>query len=430
MKMMDMTASQAQILTAPFAGEIIAQQVLDVSVPCGAYGDEVSFTEILKDVRERGQGTVIVNMAADDADAPINAFLVQTQPEKLKAAYKAVMEASGAKRAYFVRTGDIDFELEGAECVETARSLVLREESALCHMIRRGELRSCPMDKDYPSEGLDNEPTLVVDAQLLARVYAAAKTDYKETRLMMVRTPSGMQFAEFLTGTPLSKVVEESGAKAEKSVLVGGLSGVFVDKTKLDDCKVGLSGMWDFVGIYGAKDCLAALTASLAERSHEETCQKCVLCREGTWHFSNIFSQVTAGKAKKEDLAMVEDIGPLIHIGAFCGFGQKMAQLFVSSVETNREELEAHFVRKKCPAGVCAAFTKPVIDPTKCTGCMDCLDVCDEDAITGKRKFIHMIDPDMCENCGKCAEACEEGAIVPQDGTIRVPKKLVRVGKF
>ena len=107
-----------------------------------------------------------------------------------------------------------------------------------------------------------------------------------------------------------------------------------------------------------------------------------------------------------------------------------MAQLFVSSVETNRDELEAHFIRKKCPAGVCAAFSKPVIDPSKCTGCTDCLDVCDEDAITGKKKFIHMIDPDMCENCGKCAEACEEGAIVPQDGTIRVPKKLVRVGKF
>ncbi len=430
MKMMDMTASMAQVLTAPFAGEITADQVLELNIPCGAYGDNASFSEILKDVKEKGNGTIIVNMAADDKDAPLSAFLAQTQPEKLKAAFKAVMEAAGAQKAYLVKAEDVEFELEGAEAVTTSRSLVLREESALYNMVLTKELRSAPLDKEFPSQGLEGAPTLIVDAQTLARVYAMASGDYKETRLMVVRTPSDTRVAEFVTGTPLSKIVEESGAKAEKSVLVGGLSGVFVDKTKLDDCHVDLSGMWDYVGIYGTKDCLANLTAQLADRALEETCQKCVLCREGTWHFSNIFNQVIAGKAKKDDMAMVEDIGPLIHIGAFCGFGQKMAQLFVSSVETNREELEAHFIRKKCPAGVCAAFSKPVIDPTKCTGCTDCLDACDEDAIQGKKKFIHIIDPDMCENCGKCAEVCEEGAIVPQDGTIRVPKKLVRVGKF
>lgn len=430
MVMMDMTASMAQVLTAPFAGRIAADKVFGMNIPCGAYGEKASFSEILKDVKERGNGTVIVNMAADDKDAPLSAFLAQTQPEKLRAAFGAVMEASGAKKAYLVKAEDVEFDLEGTEMIATSRSLVLREESALYNMVLTGELRSTPLEKEFLSQGLEGAPTLIVDAQTLARVYAMGAGDYKETRLMVVRTPSDSKVAEFVTGTPLSKIVEEMGAKAEKSVLVGGLSGVFVDKAKLDDYKVDLSGMWDFVGIYGAKDCLADLTSRLADRALEETCQKCVLCREGTWHFANIFRQVIAGKAKKEDMAMVEDIGPLIHIGAFCGFGQKMAQLFVSSVETNREELEAHFLRKKCPAGVCAAFSKPVIDPSKCTGCMDCLDVCDEDAIQGKRKFIHIIDPDMCENCGKCAEACEEGAIVLQDGTIRVPKKLVRVGKF
>ncbi len=430
MKMMDMTASQAQVLTAPYAGEITAQQVLDIPVSFGAGADAASFTDILRDVRQRGDGVVIVNMASDDKDAPVSAFLAQTQPEKLKAAFAAVLEASGASEAYLVKTKDIDLELDGAKSVVTDRSLVLREESALCHIIKTGELRSAPLEKEFISEGMDGRPTLIADAQTLVRVYAAAGDNYRETRLMMVRVPGAMQFAEFLTGTPLSKVVEECGQKAEKSILLGGLSGLFVDKGDLDSFKVDLSGKWDFVGVYGAKDCMASLTASLADRAREETCQKCVLCREGTWHFSNIFGQVAAGKAKKEDLAMVGDIGPLIHIGAFCSFGQQMAQLFVSSVETNRDELEAHFIRKKCPAGVCAAFSKPVIDPSKCTGCTDCLYVCDEDAITGKKKFIHMIDPDMCENCGKCAEACEEGAIVPQDGTIRVPKKLVRVGKF
>lgn len=427
MEKMNLTASQAEILTAPYAGEISAQAVLSLNIPA-KYA--IPFTETLKDVHERGNGVVILNMAADDADAPISACLAETQADKLKAAFKAVAEAAGATECWLVKTPEINFELSGVKTINTERSMVLREESALYHMILSGELRSAPLPKDFPSEGLQDKPTVVVDAETLVRVYAAAQPGYEETKLVAVRTPNGTKLGEFKTGTSLADIVAESGAKAEKSVLLGGLTGTFVDNTELDSCKVDTSAMWDYVGIYGSKDCMAHLTEELAKRARTETCQKCVLCREGTWHFENIFSQVAAGKAKKDDLAMVEDIGPLIHIGSFCSFGQGMANVFVSSVRTNRKELELHFVKKSCPAGVCKAFSKPVIDPAKCTGCTDCLDVCDEDAITGKKKFIHIIDPDMCENCGKCAEVCEEGAIVPQDGTIRVPKKPVRCGSF
>ncbi len=430
MKLMDMTASQARVLTSEFAGPITASGVLESEIGTHIYENRNSFSDVLKDVSQREDAVLVLNFASDDADAPLTEFLCETQKEKLKAAISALVEASGAKEVFLVCTDKTALELPDAKIVKCDRSVVLREESALFHMILRGELRSCPLDREYLSEGLEGKPTLVVDAQTLVRIYAMAMPDYESTKLMVIRTPGMMQIAEFKEGTGLDKVVEECGEKAQKSVLTGGLTGVFTSPEALGEKKVGLDPEWDFVGIYGAKDCMASLTASLAKRAREESCQKCVLCREGSWHFENIFGQVTAGKAKKEDLAMVEDIGPLMHVGSFCSFGQKMAQLFVSSVGANREELEAHFVKKKCPAGVCAAFSKPVIDPSKCTGCTDCLDACDEDAITGKKKFIHMIDPDMCENCGKCAEVCEEGAIVPQDGTIRVPKKLVRVGKF
>ena len=427
MEKMNLTASQAEILTAAFTGDISADAVLGLNIP---QRFAVPFLDALKDARERENTVVILNMAADDESAPISSFLAETQAEKLTAAFKAVAEAANAKECYLIKTADISFELPGARNVVTERSLVLREESALYHMILSGELRSAPLPRDFLSEGLEDKPTVVVDAETLVRAYAAVQPGYEETKLVVVRTPAICTVGEFKTGTPLSTIVSEAGTKAEKSVLLGGLTGTFVANTDLDECKADASALWDFVGVYGAKDCMAHLTEDLASRARKDTCQKCVLCREGTWHFENIFSQVAAGKAKKDDLAMIEDIGSLIHIGSFCSFGQGMANVFVSSVNTNRKELESHFVKKSCPAGVCKAFSKPVIDPAKCTGCTDCLDVCDEDAITGKKKFIHMIDPDMCENCGKCAEVCEEGAIVPQDGTIRVPKKLMRVGSF
>ena len=191
-----------------------------------------------------------------------------------------------------------------------------------------------------------------------------------------------------------------------------------------------MDAQWDSISVYSSKDCLADATRQIALDAKEESCKKCVLCREGTWHFAAIAQDITQGKAKKDDLAMILDIGPLIQAGAFCSFGQKAAQAMVSSVEENRAELEAHFVKKTCPSGVCKAFAKRVIDPAKCTGCGDCIDVCAEDAIVGKKKFIHIIDTDLCENCEECANVCEAGAIVMQDGTIRVPKKPVKAGKF
>jgi NADH-quinone oxidoreductase subunit F len=40
------------------------------------------------------------------------------------------------------------------------------------------------------------------------------------------------------------------------------------------------------------------------------------------------------------------------------------------------------------------------------------MDACEDDAILGKKKFVHVIDQDECTICGKCMEACDEDAIV------------------
>lgn len=62
----------------------------------------------------------------------------------------------------------------------------------------------------------------------------------------------------------------------------------------------------------------------------------------------------------------------------------------------------------------------------KCNGCEECLDVCEDDAILGKKRFVHVIVQDECIQCEKCMEACEEDAIV-QAGAVkpRCPKKPI-----
>ena len=71
------------------------------------------------------------------------------------------------------------------------------------------------------------------------------------------------------------------------------------------------------------------------------------------------------------------------------------------------------------------------IDPAVCTGCTECVDACDEDAITGKRGMIHILDQDDCEKCGSCMESCPAGAVRITGGTVpRVPNRPIPCGTW
>ena len=56
------------------------------------------------------------------------------------------------------------------------------------------------------------------------------------------------------------------------------------------------------------------------------------------------------------------------------------------------------------------------VDPDKCTGCQDCVDNCNFDAITmakspGSKKLKAQVDPEACYGCGCCFMACDQDAI-------------------
>ena len=53
---------------------------------------------------------------------------------------------------------------------------------------------------------------------------------------------------------------------------------------------------------------------------------------------------------------------------------------------------------------------KPVIDKTKCTGCMQCYLYCPDGVICQKDKLVD-IDYDFCKGCGICKKMCKIGAI-------------------
>jgi ferredoxin len=60
---------------------------------------------------------------------------------------------------------------------------------------------------------------------------------------------------------------------------------------------------------------------------------------------------------------------------------------------------------------VCKELIKYLIIPDKCTGCLACIKVCPQEAISGELKKVHVLNQEKCIKCGACFEVCQFDAI-------------------
>ncbi len=70
-----------------------------------------------------------------------------------------------------------------------------------------------------------------------------------------------------------------------------------------------------------------------------------------------------------------------------------------------REEHEGFFTREEIDE-LFRDVVSYYIDPKKCQACMICLKSCPVEAISGRKRQIHVINQDKCLKCGTCLEAC------------------------
>ncbi len=215
------------------------------------------------------------------------------------------------------------------------------------------------------------------------------------------------------------------GGKKFKAVQTGGPSGGCIPEELLD-LEVGFDELTKAGSMMGSggmiimdeDTCMVDVARYFLEFLTDESCGKCVPCREGMRQMLKILTNITRGKGKEGDIELLEELSEVAKEAALCALGKSAPNPFLSTLQYFRDEYEAHIKEKRCPALSCKELISFYIDPAKCQACMICARKCPVDAIDGAKKKIHVIDQEKCTKCGTCFEVCPSkfGAVIKLSG--------------
>ncbi len=219
-------------------------------------------------------------------------------------------------------------------------------------------------------------------------------------------------------GMPLRRIIEEigggiPGGKRFKAVQTGGPSGGCIP-AELLDLPVGFDELAEAGSMMGSggmivmdeETCMVDVARYFIHFLTEESCGKCVPCREGLRQMDRILSRICAGEGREGDIETLETLSEVAGEASLCALGKSAPNPFLSTLRYFREEYEAHIRDKRCPALACKGLVSYYIEPEKCSACMICLNACPAGSIDGGKNRVHIIDQTQCTTCGACYEVC------------------------
>ena len=313
-----------------------------------------------------------------------------------------------------------------------AGAFVCGEETALLRSLegKAGEPRPRP---PYPAvRGLWGQPTNINNVETWATVplivnegaeaFAAIGTEgSKGTKIFsLVGKITNTGLVEVPMGITVQDIVYTIGGgipegKKFKAVQTGGPSGGCIPEQMLD-LKVDFDELTKAGSMMGSggmivmdeDTCMVDVARYFVDFLTEESCGKCLPCREGLRQMHKILTRITEGKGKEDDIETLQDLAEVAKETSLCGLGQTAPNPFLSTYRYFKDEYEAHILDHKCAALSCKALISYYIDPARCTACCLCLKRCPDDAIDGGKKKIHIIVQEKCTNCGTCLEVCPD----------------------
>lgn len=308
-------------------------------------------------------------------------------------------------------------------------AFVCGEGTALMESIegRRGMPR--PKIHRTAHKGLWGRPTIINNVETLANIPVIIERGYEWFRgIGTEKSPGTKVFAlvgkienaglvEVPMGMTLREIVFDIGGGAQngkefKAVQTGGPSGGCIPADLIDtpvDFE-SLGKIWSIMGSGGMvvmdeDTCMVDIAKFFLEFSVEESCGKCVPCREGTKRMHEILDRITKGEGVEGDIERLLELAETVSGTSLCGLGQTAPNPVITTIKYYRHEYEAHIRDKKCPAKSCKALIQYFITDS-CIGCTRCAKACPVSCISGKVKERHVIDQDMCIKCGACYDAC------------------------
>ncbi|HET9654853.1 MAG TPA: NADH-ubiquinone oxidoreductase-F iron-sulfur binding region domain-containing protein [Kineosporiaceae bacterium] len=260
-----------------------------------------------------------------------------------------------------------DFDLN-VELRIGAGAFVCGEETSLMASIegRRGTPRLRP---PYPTQqGLFGRPTMINNVETLANIPALVLNGADWFRSVGTpNCPGTKVFAlagdlavtgliEVPMGITLREIVEDigggvGGGRRFKAAQTGGPSGGCIPAAHLDT-PVDYESLRDLGSIMGSGGLIVMdETASMPQIARffvqfcrDESCGKCVPCRTGTVQMHQLLDKICAGRATRDDLALLGRLCTVVRETSLCGLGQSAPNPVTSTMQYFREEYEALLV--------------------------------------------------------------------------------------
>lgn len=319
---------------------------------------------------------------------------------------------------------------------EGAGAFVCGEETALLASMMGGRGMPRPRPPFPASSGLNGKPTIINNVETLANVplLIARGADWFRS-VGTEKSPGTKTFAlagqvqrtgliEVPMGITLREVVFGIGGglrrpeRQFKAVQIGGPSGGCLTRDHLDmpldfDSLSKVGAMIGSGGLVVIDDgtCMVEVARFFMTFVQNESCGKCVPCREGTKQMLRILNKITDGEGTEQDIEDLYQLAETVKSSSLCGLGKTAPNPVLTTLAYFKDEYMAHVRDKRCPAGVCQKLRVYVINVDKCKGCGLCKKVCPVSAISGELRGVHTINLDLCTRCGSCVERCKFNAI-------------------
>jgi NADH-quinone oxidoreductase subunit F len=324
--------------------------------------------------------------------------------------------------------------------VEGAGAFVCGEETALIASIEGKRGMPAPKPPFPAVKGLFGKPTIINNVETLATVPLIVLGGVDEYRKNGTKdSPGTKTFAlsghvantgliEVPLGTTLRQVIFDIGGGVTdekgriwkdgfKAVQIGGPSGGCLTEQHYDlpldfDSLRSIGAMVGSGGlvVMNKNTCMVSIARYFMQFTQNESCGKCVPCREGTRQMLALLDDIIEGRATAQTLELLVELSEVVREASLCGLGKTAPNPIISTLRYFRSEYEAHVVDKYCATGKCKALARPHITDA-CKGCTACSRVCPVGAISGAPGKLHVIDGTKCIKCGACKPVCRFKAI-------------------